>query len=412
VANESTNTVAANTPISTNGNESTSTSPTASLTTTLAVASTSVGQTTALATSENGQIYTTTVGFTTTIPAGTVVTASSIATVRSSNTNTGAIVGGVVGGVAGLLLLVLLAILCLRRRRRHEFDGNFDPANITSSGGGTLPKIDLGEGGIMGNGGGGGLIEEDDGMGGRLGAGAGGGGIITPYAFVPPAPVGGTGVVGGHQYQHPQMQQVAGDGVGVAAAGYGNEKRPIRLQHTPTASVSSGSHYPASSNPHYQVLAVGSPEPQSPTSDGVSADGSGATYYRQSAGRGGPSPGPSVLSSSSGGGGGGRNAKEMEATGRIVIANPDEGAGQLPGFQQAYLQTGPGPQHQRGLSSSSTNAVRSTSPASSRGAVVVHEDGGRIVLRSKGEPEGEPEVLNTEIPPTYDSLPVDVRREG
>ena len=60
------------------------------------------------------------------------------------------------------------------------------------------------------------MIEEDDGMGGRLGAGAGGGGIITPYAFVPPAPVGGTGVVGGsHQYPNPQMSNVgmAGDGV-------------------------------------------------------------------------------------------------------------------------------------------------------------------------------------------------------
>ena len=314
-------------------------------------------------------------------------------------------------GVGGLLLLALLAIFCLRRRRRHEFDGNFDPANITS-GGGTLPKIDLGEGGIIGNGGGGGLIEEDDGMGGRLGAGAGGGGIITPYAFVPPAPVGGTGVAGGsHQYQNPQMSNVgmAGDGVGVAAAvaGYGNEKRAARHQHTASASVSSGSHYPASSSAHYQNLTVGSPEPQSATTDGVSVDGSGGAYYRQS----GPSP-----SSSSGGG---RNAKEMEATGRIVIANPDEGAGQLPGFQRAYLQIGPGPQHQRGLSSSSlttttTNAARSSqaSPTPSRAgtAVVVHEDGGRVVLR-KGETE-EPEVLNTEIPPTYDSLPVDVRRES
>jgi len=272
----------------------------------------------------------------------------------------------------------------------------------------------------MGESGGRGLIEEDDGMGGRLGAGAGGGGIITPYAFIPPAPVGGTGVVGGHQYQNPQVQQmsnvgVAGDGVGVVAAGYGNEKRAMRL-HTPNASVSSGSHYPASSNLHYQNLTVGSPEPHSPTSDGVSVDGSGA-YYRQSVGRGGPSPGPSVLSSSSGGG---RHAKELEANGRIAIANPDDhGAGQRPGFQQAYLQTGPGPQHQRGLSSSSltttTNAVRSSqpSPTPSRGgtAVVVHEDGGRVVLR-KGETEGEPEVLNTEIPPTYDSLPVDVRRES
>jgi hypothetical protein len=219
--------------------------------------------------------------------------------------------------------------------------------------------------------------------------------------------VGGVGVAGGHQYQNLQMQQVGvgGDGVGVAA-GHGNEKRAMRLQHAPTASVSSGSHYPASSS-HNANFIVGSPEPPSD-------DGSGGTYYRQSGGRGGPSPGPSVLSSSSGGG---RHAKEMEATGRVVIANPDDGPGQLPGFQQAYLQSGPGPHHQRVVSSSSltSNPVSTTtsqhSPSHSRAgtAVVVHEDGGRVVLR-KGE--GEPEVLNSEIPPTYDSLPVDVRRDG
>jgi hypothetical protein len=326
-------------------------------------------------------------------------------------------------GIGGLLLLGLLLFFCLRRRRRDPFDGNFDPANITSvqggGGGGTLPKIDLGEGGIMGEGRGGGLIDEDDGMGGRLGAGAGGGGIIMPYAFVPPAPVGGAGVGA-----HPQMHQLsnvggAGDGLGVAAAaaaaaGYGNEKRAMRQQypqHTPNPSISSGSHYPASSSTlqHFNTSGVVSPEPQSPTSDGFSSIGGsavGGVNYRPLSGH---SPGPSVMTSSSGG----RNAKEMEAMGRAVVANPDDIPGQHLGFQQAYLQSGPGPHQQQYSSSSSTPVATQHSPTPSRAgtAVVVHEDGGRVVLR-KGEGEGEAEALNTEIPPTYDSLPVDVRRES
>jgi LPXTG-motif cell wall-anchored protein len=320
-------------------------------------------------------------------------------------------------GIGGLLLLGLL-IFCLRRRRRNLFDGNFDPANITSvkgGGGGTLPNIDLGEGGIMGDGRGEGLIDEDDGMGGRLGAGAGGGGIIMPYAFVPPAPVGGAGV-GGHPQMH-QLSNVGGarDEVGVAAAaGYGNEKRAMRqqyAQHTPNASISSGSHYPTSSTNHeyFNASGVGSPEPQSPTSDEYSSIGGnvfGGVNYRPLSRH---SPGPSVLTSSSGG----KNAKEMEAMGRAVVVNPDDVPG-VSGFQQAYLQSGPGPHHQQHLPSSSSTPVPTRhSPTLSRAgtAVVVHEDGGRVVL-SKGDGEGEAEALNTEIPPTYDSLPVDLRRES
>ncbi|KAG1767900.1 hypothetical protein EV702DRAFT_1146015 [Suillus placidus] len=61
--------------------------------------------------------------------------------------NTGAIVGGVVGGIAAFALLALLLFCLRRRRRRDEFDGNFDPDRVLShpSGGGTLPQVDLGE---------------------------------------------------------------------------------------------------------------------------------------------------------------------------------------------------------------------------------------------------------------------------
>jgi hypothetical protein len=167
----------------------------------------------------------------------------------------------------------------LRKRRK-----DFDPAHVTSvkgGGGGTLPKIDLGEGGLMGSSGVG--IYEHDGMGGRLGASPGGGGIITPFPFQQ-APIGGT-VVGGHKRQNqPQMQQfsnigVAPDGRGAtSAAGYPNKKRAMRqqyAQHTPNQSISSRFLYPSSSLHFYPNIGV-FPEPYSGTSDGfLSLGGSG-----------------------------------------------------------------------------------------------------------------------------------------
>lgn len=84
--------------------------------------------------------------------------------------------------------MAILVVFCLRKRR-NEFDGNFDPVHVKIKGGcgGTLPKIDLMEG-LMGKNGVG--VDEDDGMGGRLGDGPGTGGIIMPYSFQA-APVSG-----------------------------------------------------------------------------------------------------------------------------------------------------------------------------------------------------------------------------
>lgn len=378
-------------------------------------------------------------------------------------------------GVGGLLILAALIFFCLRKRRKDIFDGNFDPAIVGSSsaGGGTLPKIDLGENGLLMDGNGVG-VDEDDGMGGRLGVGPGGGGIITPYSFQPaaPAPIGGMAIGGGGnaqqfgggqqlQGQLPQMQQMSNMGVmgadggvaavggggaaaaGVAAAvsatGYPNEKRAMRQQqqqqygrHTPNQSVSSGSLYPSSTQ---QMMIMNSPngtsspEPEPYSADGSSSfggsggSGSGGGIYYQTMGRGPGGQGQGqgqmlpVLSSSSSGGR--RNAKEIEAMGggRVMIANPDENGRQIPAFQQAYLQNGPGPHQQQYLPSSSSSVPSHQQHRVSRAgtAVVVHEDGGRVVLRGKGEEgeeEGEREVLSPEIPPTYDSLPVDVRRES
>lgn len=72
---------------------------------------------------------------------------SSSSNSNTSNSHVGAIIGGVVGGLAALGIIGLL-VFCLLRRQRHEddFDGNFDPDRVVvhSSGGGTLPHIDLG----------------------------------------------------------------------------------------------------------------------------------------------------------------------------------------------------------------------------------------------------------------------------
>ncbi|KAG2356024.1 hypothetical protein BDR07DRAFT_1424488 [Suillus spraguei] len=67
--------------------------------------------------------------------------------VNNNSSNTSTIVGGVIGGIVAIALLTLLIFCSLRRRRRDEFSGNFDPYYIIShpSGDRTLPQVDLGE---------------------------------------------------------------------------------------------------------------------------------------------------------------------------------------------------------------------------------------------------------------------------
>ncbi|KAG1728545.1 hypothetical protein EDB19DRAFT_155971 [Suillus lakei] len=90
----------------------------------------------------NGSTVTITTSFatTTSVPVATP-------TPVNNTSNTGAIAGGVVGGIAIIALLGLLFFCLRRRRRRDEFDGNFDPDRVLShpSGGGTLPQVDLGD---------------------------------------------------------------------------------------------------------------------------------------------------------------------------------------------------------------------------------------------------------------------------
>ena len=145
--------------------------------------------------------------------------------------------------------MTLLVTFCLRRRRKNAFDGNFDPAHVKGGGSGTLPKIDLGEDGLMGNNG-----IEDDGMGGRLGAGPGSGGIIMPYPFQLAA-VSGTAV--GSQ----RKGEAAGGVSAASAAGcsktkqLGATRQQYVQQHTPNQPISSVSFYPSLFYPKFEMEA-------------------------------------------------------------------------------------------------------------------------------------------------------------
>ena len=115
-------------------------------------------------------------------------------------------------GTGILIIFSLFIFLCLRKRRKDKFDGNFDPFHLKGHLSGTLPRIDLGEDGLM-------EVDEDDGMGGRLGAGPGCGGIISPYTLkyaLEPESGAVDGVGQQHQNQ-PRMQLTSN--IGMAANG-------------------------------------------------------------------------------------------------------------------------------------------------------------------------------------------------
>lgn len=94
-------------------------------------------------TDPNGGLYTQTIVSTSLSTPSGVGDGSST---RSSSSHIGAIVGGAVGGVVALAVVSVLLWWCVRKRKREEFDGNFDPDRVvaTSPGGdGTLPRLDL-----------------------------------------------------------------------------------------------------------------------------------------------------------------------------------------------------------------------------------------------------------------------------
>jgi hypothetical protein len=265
----------------------------------------------------NGVVVTNTVRVTSTVPAGTTITPTTHVTTAATN-HTGAIAGGVVGGVALLLLLAVLVWALLRRarerRKRAEFDGNFDPGRTTAGAGPTLPQLDGGEDGYA----------EDDGVGGRLAASAVGGGVLTPF-------MGGAG--------HPQHQQQYTPANAYYGAGGGHESEQAPL----SPSTMSTSLYPASSSAHAG--------PHAGTAS-VSGGSSSGGYY--------PNP---------------MSAKEREArgSGAFAVANPGPGGPQMgqmhmpmPASQGGFGAL-PNPHSPESQGSIGTGS-----------GVLVHTDGGRV----------------------------------
>ncbi|KAJ6504406.1 hypothetical protein DFH09DRAFT_1201566, partial [Mycena vulgaris] len=350
---------------------SSSTTASSSSSTTLTTPSTTVSDSTLISTS-NGQTHTIIVHKTSTIAAGSTVVASSPTSQPTSHT--GAIVGGVIGGLA-FVGAIAAAFIWFRRRSRYktEFDGNFDPAHVTSarpvsSGpdllthttGGTLPRMNI--------------EDDDDGMGNRLPHSTIGGGIVTPFAYSPTVSRYGTSTRSQSppmpSGSPPPMSQYSQDG------------------YTPTLS-STGGYYAAVPQ---QAQAVGG-------------------YY--------PPPAPS--SSGSSVNQNPRSAKEREASGArrsagFAIANPshenEPRARTMSGAYddeqyQNYLRAGP--QNARNSAQGDSpplSPVASTSGASQRmSGVLVHQDGGRVEpVETVREEEAD------EIPPTYDSLPSGERK--
>lgn len=85
-----------------------------------------------MTTGANGQAVTTTIE-------STIIITPSVSASSKSSSNTGAIVGGVAGGIAGLVAILLIGLFCWRRnrRRRDDFDGNFDPDRVVGHAGHT-----------------------------------------------------------------------------------------------------------------------------------------------------------------------------------------------------------------------------------------------------------------------------------
>lgn len=254
------------------------------------------------------------------------------------------------GGVGGAIVLAIIAWLLLRRRRRDDFDGDFDPDRVV--GGRTGGGVDL--------------------VGGEAGA-------VDPYNYVPAA-----GGAGGQQ-----MSQAGSSATGAGAAGMGAgmaagaaaKRSPVPPTGTTSApsaysqgnSAASQSHYaPSNSDPGYDYNAYAAYS--DPHSGSQSGHGYESTSPRSSAFpggfhpgytpeglyRGGPSPGPSLPGTGSSSAGMTLPSnKEMEARGlRVANAPGGEGSG-----------------------------------------VVQHEDGGRIP-----EAHAEEEAVPNEIPPSYDSI--------
>lgn len=257
------------------------------------------------------------------------------------------------GGIGGAILLAIAIWLFFRKRRKDDFDGDFDPDRVV--GGRRVGGMDL--------------------VGGEAGA-------VEPYNYAPPG-------AGGQQ-----MSQTGSSAFGAGAAGLGagmaaGARRPPPSSapgpgsggaSAPSAysgghSAASQSHYaPSTSDPGYDYNAYAAYS--DPQSGSVSGHGNDSTsprssafpggfnpgYVPEGAYRDGPSPGPSLPGTGTGSSSAGMtipSSKEMEGRG-LRVANAPGGEG---------------------------------------GGVVQHEDAGRVPVHGVEE-----EIEPSEIPPSYDSI--------
>ena len=377
----------------------------------------------------------------------TVTAATEVATnnpnFRSSNgtDNTAAIVGGVVGGVVGIAALVLVLWFCRRRRRRDEFDGNFDPDRVGTGRG----KADLF--GIPGLGGMGTGAEvtpysyNPQGQGGAVGPADGMRQVQTgvPGAVGPSSPVlGGPG--GAYGLTHSNTQRSHHSIRSDREYGDGGVHYPPPTPSSPTNTSSVGG-YSYGSSPYTAVgAAVAHGYANQHLSPGTSIPSSAGSYYGDApqpqqpiipmpspnipnyniAPHAGAAPPNIGVGIGMGGAGGGaaalpqfRSAKEREAY--FARHRLHEDGTPMDATASYYLPSGPAlglyspvtPDGTEDAASVSGGGGPSASgPAGSAASadgshVVVHQDGGRV-------PDMADVVQPNEIPPTYDSIRRDV----
>ncbi|KAL5482697.1 hypothetical protein ACEPAI_9291 [Sanghuangporus weigelae] len=324
---------------------------------------------------------------------------------NGGSSNTGAIVGGVVGGVAGLAALVLLVWFCLRRRKRNDFDGDFDPDAVAKRNSSTLQR--LGRGGDTD------LLAAARGVENEP--------EVTPYMYgMQQHGTGGASLFG------PATAAGAGAAAGYAAGGYGAHDQKSAASHPPSSYYDpnaptmpsgpseTGSSGHGVSDPRTSTSSSGVPYGASPYPPTTGATGAGAYGLYTP----GPVPGANTPSSpTSQSHSTYASSKEREAFAqRYAQQNGQEhnvlygagaaGAGAAneggigPGMPvpvPASLQPGGG---LGGPAQGPSLTVRNASPIDENApGVVVHQDGGRV-----REEDVEPP---NEIPPTYDSIRAD-----
>lgn len=226
-----------------------------SLSTTSSSSSTSNGSTSATSSSSLQAVPSVATSLSTaTMPDGGLTTVTSVYTTyglptaspgsatsgSSSSSNTAAIAGGTVGGVVGLALIALILWFCIRKRKRDDFDGDFDPDRVVAASPGrdpTLPRLDM---------------------------------DVTPYSYDPNdgAAVNDTNVRPVYD-----MAQRSDGSAGFLLAGAARSQTPPFSDYQGNLTSTTGSHYPPSSSGHGLLGAMAGDHRDAPSRSSPNAFG-------------------------------------------------------------------------------------------------------------------------------------------